>query len=717
MTENSLVFIAASDAHFKTGDHNSETGLRHLSQAMRLIAESYPIDFGAYLGDMTSAGTDISIADGKREIMKVRSALFPTLHTMPSFICSGTEDYLLASYNRNGRCISQAELYNLTARDNRDVTVDEEHKKRGFFYKDLNAQKVRVICLNTSDTYGENLNRESETAVMKPSQLQWLCESLDLSDKADASEWGIILLGHHPLTMINKFTVAVSILDAYCKGNAIELAAQTGEIISYDFSGKNKAKILGQFHGHLHNYKVNFITDSKIPVVAIPNASFYNNNFYSADRYTQAENLTYSEDITYNKSVNTVNDTAFCVVVIDKASGRIHALHYGSGVDRYINGTTVNEDSPSSGDTETDDGNDDSDKPGGDDGTGNSGNTDGGNTGNSGSGDGGDSGNTDSGEEGDDNTGGGNTGEGNTDGDTPDSPDDEVSYTNLVPTSITAAKYILDGVGYITGYRLDEAGNTAYGPEYSYTGHIATSYGDIMRIAGGTYDGTPGNYIFAMDESFNIIWLASLTGVDDEASGLSYGSSGVIKFSPSLVQNASLENIAYIRVSTIGLGENLIVTRNERITDLEEDDNESGGIINYVNIIQYAMDAAGNIYGTNGYRNSRKLLLTGIETVAEGYVATGFIVADKDAVIRTKGLEFDGEEGSCLCLYDSSYGLISCISLSGSSDSANGISYDGTVHTFTPKDAQNDFSSIAYFRLSGKGNGENAVVTYCEEIN
>ena len=375
-TDASVVFIASSDAHLKTGDYNSETGLKHMSQAMRLIAERYPVDFGAYLGDMTSGGSEKDIPEAENEIMKVNSALFPAYHTMPSFICAGSEDYLLNSYYRNGNYISDAELKKLIGKRNKDF-YDGAYSERSYFYKDFAQLKIRVICLNTSDTFGQTLTPASETAVMSPSQLQWLCGSLDLSSKSDADKWGIILLGHHPLNMIGKFNLAVEVLNAYNKGASISKAVQSGETVVYNFAGKNSAKILGQFHGHLHSYKVGFITDKKIPVVCVPNASYYNNNFYSADTYTQQENQTYSDELTYNKRVNTAADTAFCVVVIDKVTGRIDAVHYGAGVDRVIVGDQVTyESSSSSGGTvpDPDDGGNTGGNTGGDD-SGNTGGT------------------------------------------------------------------------------------------------------------------------------------------------------------------------------------------------------------------------------------------------------------------------------------------------------------------------------------------------------
>ena len=658
-SDDSFVFIAASDAHYKTGDSNSETGLKHMSQAMKLITESYPVDFAAYLGDMTSGGGSKDIAESKSEIMKVNSALFSSLHALPSFVCHGSEDYLLNSFHRNDGCINQTDIRNLITAQNKNIAEGSGNIERGYFFRDINDRKVRVICLNTSDTYGSDLTATSETALMSSEQLQWLCQSLDLSGKADAEKWGIVLLGYHPLDMIGKFSVAVRILESYVGGTAINVVTENGANIVYNFSGKNKAKILGQFHGHLHNYRVEFITGSNIPLVCIPNASFYNNNFYSNDSYTQEENLAYSEAVTYNKRVNTAHDTSFCVIVIDKESGKINAVHYGAGVDRTIEDTQVKEDSSSN---VTDPG----ENPGGS-------------------------------------------------GPSEDPEDYTGSYTNLVPTSTTVSGAIQAGKGYTENYKIGITGQITSSKGYVYTGYIKASFNDVMRCYGGTYDGSKGNYILAFDSNHKLLWVVCLTGNSDSSSGIFYYNSGVIEFYPSLVKTGNLDNIAYIRFSTIGKGTDLIVTRNERITSVAPG-GPSDPIVNYVNILQFATDKNGNIYGNNGYAEGIKINFYNEEVIDDNYVVSGYLIADMKAVIRTKGLLFNGYSGSCLNLYDSNFNLIKCISLNTESDSENGITYDNHIVTFVPADANDDFSEMAYFRISGINKGDPFIITYCEEI-
>ena len=660
--ENSVVFIAASDAHLKNGDYNSENAVKHMSQAMKIIAERCPVDFVAYLGDMTSGGSDKAITDAQSEIMGVNAALYPAVSGTDSFRCLGSEDSLSKAYYRNGGYLDSVMLYNLIGKWNKDMITDE--KIRGYGYKDLESEKLRVICLNTSDTHGETLYPYSETATMSIKQLQWLCGALDLSAKTDYRNWRIILLGHHPLNMTGKFNIALQVLEAYVKGSSLDLMTSSGESLICNFAGKNSARILGQFHGHLHNYKVSFITSEKIPLVTIPNAGYYDNNFYASAEYTNAENTAYGETQTYDKTVNSAEDTAFCVVVLDKSTGEIDAIHYGAGIDRNIVGSIVSDGSGDSGDSGSGDGDDDNNE-----------------------------------------NQGGSSGGGST------------TYTNYVPLSVNAQGNIYNGIGYMGDNKLTSTGDVFYADGYVHTGFIPAVIADDIRVSGGKFDGTAGNYILVYNSNFELIWVTTLTGSKDAGSAVAYTETDVLFFKPYQVQNGNLANMAYFRVSTVGQGSSLIVTVNEDIDGSEILEDIAPPIATYTNIVQYATDMYGNGYGAAGFRNNYSLSLQGGGQQRSGYVSTGYLDADKFAVIRIKGIDFDGTDGCYLCLYDENFNLISTVTLTGSADSANGITVSKSILTFTPADAGTKYERLAKFRVSGIGVGADLIITYCEEIN
>ena len=133
------------------------------------------------------------------------------------------------------------------------------------------------------------------------------------------------------------------VLKAYIDGSTY-----SGGTWSKNFSGANSATFLGNFHGHIHNFKAGKLhyrsNTSTTPIttsefdavrVAIPNACFLRNNEYGQNSGTEVDDIEYG-DVTYNKTAGTAQDTAFCVVVIDRSNKVIHAFCYGAGIDREI---------------------------------------------------------------------------------------------------------------------------------------------------------------------------------------------------------------------------------------------------------------------------------------------------------------------------------------------------------------------------------------------
>lgn len=670
--ENTAVLMMSSDAHLNAGDYNSNSSIKHMSQAMRRIAENCHINFAGYLGDMSSAGSDKDMTDAKKEFMGVNSYLYPVFSRVPSLRCHGSEDNLHKAYYRNGAYITSEEIYSYIGRWNDDAVCPDEDKFRGYCYMDLPKEKLRVICLNTSDTHGTELTPTAETAVMGSAQLVWLCTALDLSDKSDCADWGIILMGHHPIDMSDKFTVAQEIIEKYVEGSTIDIMLVDSTEINYDFSGKNSAKILAQLHGHLHNYRVTFITDEKIPLIAIPNASLYDDNFYSDPNYTNTENEEYAEEETYTKVAGSAEDTAFCVVVLDKTSGIINVLHYGAGKDRIIVGGSVSED-----DSTQDGGNEGgNDNAGGDDNTG-----------------------------GDDN---GNEGDGSDDG--------VYEYTNLVPGSLSVINSAYgNNLGYVDNYMLTSADTLYYGKGYTHTGYMLAGVNDVIRISGGTYDGTVGNYILVMDSNHSLIYAKPLNGYTEVNAGISFTDSGILVFEPAKVTETDLSGMAYFRVSTVGVGANLIVTVNEQI-DASNTTVLAPPLISYTNIMSYAMDENGADFGTGGYLNGRIINNSGVEADKAKYMVTGYFEVESEVVLRIKGLILDGTEGCCLCVYDANHQLLHNISVTTSSQAQYGIDYTNGIYTFTPSQATEDMTGITYVRISGRGNGSTVIITYDEEI-
>ena len=333
-TPESITFIAMSDSHQLDTSSDIVTGNLHAGMAAKALAYILPnIDFACFLGDYTAGSSTTTIDEGKQHFAEINANIDEAFSGIPQFRTVGNHDDLHYSQTQNGSKLTQAELYQYIGSYNDGATVDPNNPQGGYCYRDFADKKLRVICLNTSD----NLN----AGAITDAQLKWFAQTaLDFSGKTDPSDWSFVVIGHHPADWV---ITPAAVLKAYVGGETF-----TSGSWSKNFSGANSATFLGNFHGHIHNFKAGKLhyrsNTSTTPIttsefdavrVAIPNACFLRNNEYGQNSGTEADDIEYG-DVTYNKTAGTAQDTAFCVVVIDRSNKVIHAFCYGAGIDREI---------------------------------------------------------------------------------------------------------------------------------------------------------------------------------------------------------------------------------------------------------------------------------------------------------------------------------------------------------------------------------------------
>lgn len=672
--ENTVTFFAASDFHYDKNDYYTQKGVEHMSQAMKLIRSVCKIDFAVFLGDYIADRSDKAESDALEEFFSVNKALYNAAGELPVLRAVGGEDLLSKAYYRNADYFDCKELYSLVGRWCTDACRNPDDAYGGYYYRDFERAKLRVICLNTSDFgLSEAVKPETDKAKISSGQLLWLCSALNLSEKENSDQWATIIVSHYPINYYSNFGAVSQVIKAYVSGGSADMLDSNGNEISYDFSdGKNSAVLLALFNGALHNFKVNTLESTSLPLITVPNVCHGENNYFSSDRYSAEETLLYGESATWDKTPMTAEDTAFCVVTLDKAQGKLFIHSYGAGYDREISFDAVSE-GPQAPDI----------TPPGDD-----------------EDDGGDTGPVPGGSE-----NGGNT---------------SSEYTNLVPASKDRSGDIYNRTGYQNGVRLDDSGEESYYDGYTVTGYIEASNGDTVRISGGNWSLAEGNVILAYDESYCLLWSAPLSGKEDFASGISYSGSVAVLDSLNVI-TGNLSDMAYIRVSCSGDGESLIVTVNQEIAS-SDDSQVTPPVLEYVNIIPYATNSSGDSYnGGAGYMDGYALSAGGSVNEAEpdsSFTHTGFIYAEKGSVIRLKGYNWTGEDGNYLIIYDSNYMQFHTVSInSETNDSANGISFSGGVMTFdTSALTSAELPDSFFIRISTKASGANLIATYNEEL-
>lgn len=313
---------AITDMHYGSwgyyeGVTDYRDGVNHACRALKYIDERIKLDAVAALGDYTDGLAQTQQGTAVADFKGVNAEL-DQLRFAPNLRLRGNHDFVADKSPLAYRYIG---AYN-------DGAVEWGDALGGYFFKDFATQKIRVICLNTSETGNGGVDCSVE-------QYQWFVHSLNLSEKDDASEWGILILSHIPLDMwpgngVYRFAY---ILNAYKKGTS-----WTDNTVSCDFSGgKNAAALVANIHGHVHNCKVDKLylgnieaSTTQIDVwrMATPNACFgLENKDYAG----------YKETIAYPKTANSTKDTAFCVYCIDLDSHTITSVCYGAGYDRTLN--------------------------------------------------------------------------------------------------------------------------------------------------------------------------------------------------------------------------------------------------------------------------------------------------------------------------------------------------------------------------------------------
>lgn len=316
-------FIAVSDAHNdvnKTGSYSEDVlnGNKHCGQAVKYIADRIGLDFIAFLGDATWAGT-AQTADTynqkmlMNDIFSFNDFIADGYKGIPNIRLVGNHDQLYTTKDTSARLWNSG-AYNLFGR----YCDGEKDIIGGYGYLDLDSLKVRIIYLNTSDI--PSATTAGTYLGMTQVQKNWLCETLiDLNTKSDASSWRILILSHAPLDLLSG--ISDNILLAYTNGGVYE---------SYTFNN-NYAPILANVHGHVHCYSYGYMNE-KIRRFCIPNSNFVDNNHYAGRSGYEK----WADTETYHKTANSGKDTAFSLVTIDLDNDKCYVDNYGAGIDRIF---------------------------------------------------------------------------------------------------------------------------------------------------------------------------------------------------------------------------------------------------------------------------------------------------------------------------------------------------------------------------------------------
>lgn len=350
---DSIVFVAMSDSHYPAEqvlnfyDTECKASTVQANQAAKALAYLLNVDFFAHLGDVSCGHSTTTPEMLKAQIEGFNAFFREAKSDLPVFICIGNHDSGIYYHNvqTNGavHTLDGEYLYNkFTALSESENTVVGGRENGGYCYRDFPEKKLRVIMLNTSE---QLVGVQSDNGTYG-AQRVWLANALlNLNTKSDAAEWGFIVLAHYPVDLGSSTMKVSQLLGAYVNGGSITItdsADSTNQ--TFSFSGKNGAKFIAQFHGHLHNFLTSKlysnVTGSPVQYDAwrlcVPNGEYNRENSYG-----EILGINWGEDKAYPKTYNTAEGTSFVVNVINPSEEKIYSFCYGAGYDRVIGYVTV----------------------------------------------------------------------------------------------------------------------------------------------------------------------------------------------------------------------------------------------------------------------------------------------------------------------------------------------------------------------------------------
>lgn len=368
-TGKSLTFVACSDVHLNLSEAKKGgttlyaatlQSLKMAGQGVRALRNVMPLDAAVVLGDFTWSDASYTVAKCKDDFTECIQNFSEAVSGIPSAWLVGNHEINYGA--SRDRTLTEDEIYAYIGANSTGVTCDPDFPEKNYHYKDFDGQKIRMIFLNTADALTEYTPVDGTTAKsewMSAIQLQWLADTaLDFSDKADASQWAVVICSHHPVNYGDAMKRACMILEAYKAGTSGNISYTDGngdsQTIAYDFTTGEKAEIICNIHGHNHNFGYKKISSSDsvtpwlwrvcIPCINCGRENEQATNADLAEKYGEFDadgNPVYYRKAEWSDAIsgwvyNAEKGTSFCVVTIDRKTKKIYAHYFGVGRDRTI---------------------------------------------------------------------------------------------------------------------------------------------------------------------------------------------------------------------------------------------------------------------------------------------------------------------------------------------------------------------------------------------
>lgn len=298
---NGVTFAFITDLHFSDNAKNS-------AELLRYIIQNTSVDIVLCSGDFASViGTAEQLKDEYDETLMFISKVGKEY----VYAVRGNHDfYNRTSDNSSSVNYTWAKTYNAIYR-NSEYRVTNALVQHGAYCVDNDAQKTRIICLNSSDWNLTADKADEGVPYISVAQANWFMSAL-----TEKVNYKVIVMSHIPsvsalTTDFASQEIVQSILEAFvAKTNfSTEYKSQT---ISCDFRNTTN-QLIFHLSGHTH-------TDGQS----------VNNGILSVTTTCDAH---YSDD-GHGAAVGTITEQAFDIFCVDYDTGTIDAVRVGRGNSR-----------------------------------------------------------------------------------------------------------------------------------------------------------------------------------------------------------------------------------------------------------------------------------------------------------------------------------------------------------------------------------------------
>ena len=338
-----------TDMHYNT---TYADGLKHAAQGLSVIGETVTIDAVVFGGDYVNTDSDTAVAKSQiSECKKLFSGV--SGDGVEVWLRGNHENVPYPETDGSDPRISRMDCFNRTGRkqyNTRGYISNPEDPGGNYGYIDFEASMVRLICLNTVDNDHFGIGSSLTDAYhVSGRQLKWIADNaLDFTDKDSQEEWGIVVASHVPVysnawmnthkytdnagdTWTANVVNVKNLITAYTSGTTFS-ATVDGVTVTSDFSAlTERATLLCAISGHQH--ALTSYTDNGWLTIGCPNSCHLRTNENNYEQDDDIDGNSYGTTA-QAKTANSAIDTAFTVVTIDRAGGKIYAWCYGAGYDR-----------------------------------------------------------------------------------------------------------------------------------------------------------------------------------------------------------------------------------------------------------------------------------------------------------------------------------------------------------------------------------------------